>query len=752
MQNKVHDGTVKVTPYLYDSYLCRLCANENLNGTKIFPKNENESDLSQLINKYLPLKVYDDGKLPQLICPGCYIQVEATKQFLDLVLEGQKKLRDLLQLQETEEHLDGDIEKTTLENAVNTYVQTDENGRNIFIQVLSNGSLYPPEHSLSVLAAGSEKPKRRRGRPPKTITTECNENEPQKETKVKPESEDEPETDNDGRRKRKIKVPTRFQEVVQGKELERIFLEEGVIGEDSTSDYEHGKADHLEDNEIIGRLQSKDGDNLGELIIVNRVSSKMRNTFKNEVSRRRKKHEVCKKIFNHPSSLIYHREAEHNNGQRFVCIKCDKSFKHKQLLQRHQLVHSEERPYRCKQCDASFKTRANLINHMPIHTGEKKYFCSQCGQTFAHKTSLTLHIRWHSGQKPFQCDICLKSFSQKGNLAEHKRIHTGEKPYNCEHCNRKFTTSSQYKLHMKRHSGERPWRCEFCPKTFLHRDTWKCHTRRHKNEKPYQCEQCLKGFTEQCALKKHERLHTGEKPYVCEFCNRGFADCSNLAKHKRIHENEPNLIETPEIKVLTSSKDDENDIFYVTLDPNSSEIQSPSLVQIMEQLDTKNNENDEAHAKINNISTLSTKNNAVIQQIIDQEGNTMSVALPDGQMLRVVTTMENGEQNFKGLTNDGSLIPLNVNFEDERTIFGNEQMNVTLDEKENEFEEWTNKKKDDSKVATIPLIQFLDSDIQILPGQKMENNLQLLVEGQNVCFVTAYNSDDPTNSQYLAMA
>ncbi|XP_025835234.1 zinc finger protein 436-like [Agrilus planipennis] len=462
--------------------------------------------------------------------------------------------------------------------------------------------------------------------------------------------------------------------------------------------------------------------------------------------------EVCKKIFNHPSSLIYHREAEHNNGQRFVCIKCDKSFKHKQLLQRHQLVHSEERPYRCKQCDASFKTRANLINHMPIHTGEKKYFCSQCGQTFAHKTSLTLHIRWHSGQKPFQCDICLKSFSQKGNLAEHKRIHTGEKPYNCEHCNRKFTTSSQYKLHMKRHSGERPWRCEFCPKTFLHRDTWKCHTRRHKNEKPYQCEQCLKGFTEQCALKKHERLHTGEKPYVCEFCNRGFADCSNLAKHKRIHENEPNLIETPEIKVLTSSKDDENDIFYVTLDPNSSEIQSPSLVQIMEQLDTKNNENDEAHAKINNISTLSTKNNAVIQQIIDQEGNTMSVALPDGQMLRVVTTMENGEQNFKGLTNDGSLIPLNVNFEDERTIFGNEQMNVTLDEKENEFEEWTNKKKDDSKVATIPLIQFLDSDIQILPGQKMENNLQLLVEGQNVCFVTAYNSDDPTNSQYLAMA
>lgn len=33
--------------------------------------------------------------MPQTICPGCNIQLESTIQFFDLVVEGQKKIRDL---------------------------------------------------------------------------------------------------------------------------------------------------------------------------------------------------------------------------------------------------------------------------------------------------------------------------------------------------------------------------------------------------------------------------------------------------------------------------------------------------------------------------------------------------------------------------------------------------------------------------------------------------------------------------------
>lgn len=51
----------------------------------------------------------------------------------------------------------------------------------------------------------------------------------------------------------------------------------------------------------------------------------------------------CERTFNHPSSLMYHKESVHNDGRRFICCKCGKSFTHKQLLQRHQMVHSDSR-------------------------------------------------------------------------------------------------------------------------------------------------------------------------------------------------------------------------------------------------------------------------------------------------------------------------------------------------------------------------------------------------------------------------
>lgn len=63
----------------------------------------------------------------------------------------------------------------------------------------------------------------------------------------------------------------------------------------------------------------------------------------------------CERHFRTASSLLYHKESDHNQGRRFACSKCNKTFKHKQLLQRHHLVHSNDRPYPCDICGASFK-------------------------------------------------------------------------------------------------------------------------------------------------------------------------------------------------------------------------------------------------------------------------------------------------------------------------------------------------------------------------------------------------------------
>ncbi|CAB3250626.1 unnamed protein product [Arctia plantaginis] len=294
--------------------------------------------------------------------------------------------------------------------------------------------------------------------------------------------------------------------------------------------------------------------------------------------------DLCGKVLNHPSSVVYHKEAEHA-GQRYVCNKCGKSFKHIQLLQRHQLVHSQVRPYTCKTCEASFKTKRNLLNHQLLHTGVKKFSCEICKHKFAHKTSLTLHMRWHTGQKPYSCNTCGKSFSQKGNLSEHERIHTGEKPFQCSLCPRRFTTSSQHRLHARRHAADRPYACTHCGKRFVSRGSWAAHVRREAGGGApggpgggaggpgggaggaggaHRCSCCARTFAERWALLKHMRTHSGERPFRCPHCPRAFADCSNLNKHKKqVHK---------QISLLANSQPQPQQIQQTVSVPNSSPI------------------------------------------------------------------------------------------------------------------------------------------------------------------------------------
>lgn len=84
-----------------------------------------------------------DGKFPIVICPGCYIQLEATKQFLDLIINGQNKLRDLFRFQQEtlrrqekqRQQLENALKTVNPSSSVETYaIQTDETGEKFIIQ------------------------------------------------------------------------------------------------------------------------------------------------------------------------------------------------------------------------------------------------------------------------------------------------------------------------------------------------------------------------------------------------------------------------------------------------------------------------------------------------------------------------------------------------------------------------------------------------------------------------------------------
>lgn len=376
----------------------------------------------------------------------------------------------------------------------------------------------------------------------------------------------------------------------------------------------------------------------------------------------------CDKVFNHPSSLFYHKDTEHGN-QRFICNKCDRSFKHRQLLQRHQTVHTKERPFKCSQCPLSFKTRTNLINHENVHKGTKRYICSICGQGFTHKTSLAVHIRWHEGNKPYECDICKKTFSQKGNLIEHKRIHTGEKPFTCDVCGRSFTTSSQWRLHSKRHTGEKPFECEHCHKRFLHKETFETHIRRHLNVRPFKCVYCFKKFAESWACSRHQRLHLGQKPYQCGICDKSFADASNFNKHTKIHLRNG-------LKRESVEKQDEPEI-------NAS-------------------------------------SNLQFQELMDAEGNVISLTTSDGRPIPIVSSTN---EKIQGLMPDGTLVSFDI-----------------LPGGQSKAQE-----NDPLEVPTSQEINLINTEIQFLgensnPSNNMEKPAFLSEDGK-VCFIGTFDEN-----------
>lgn len=181
----------------------------------------------------------------------------------------------------------------------------------------------------------------------------------------------------------------------------------------------------------------------------------------------------------------------------------------------------------------------NISNKNAI---ESVFCCNVCRKTFRNKQILNKHKGMHDDSK-LRCKICSKFLSKPSKVRQHiKKIHMNGDTYQCDKCHKNFQAAYQLTEHLAVHSEKRPYLCEMCHGTFKTMRYLKRHHRRNHqspiNNKTLTCGMCKKTFKTTKHLNCHKSVahkQTDDNQYFCHVCDKGFKYQNNLAEHLEIH-------------------------------------------------------------------------------------------------------------------------------------------------------------------------------------------------------------------------
>ena len=126
----------------------------------------------------------------------------------------------------------------------------------------------------------------------------------------------------------------------------------------------------------------------------------------------------CSKLLNTPIALKWHMYSHGN--QAYKCDKCSKMFVYKSKLRQHCRSHIKQKLYKCchGKCRAEYRHPQDLARHVLTHT-HQIFECDLCEKTFKQKRLLRRHEAIHSTTCRYFCQRCNKGFVHNNQLYRH---------------------------------------------------------------------------------------------------------------------------------------------------------------------------------------------------------------------------------------------------------------------------------------------------------------------------------------------
>jgi KRAB domain-containing zinc finger protein len=134
----------------------------------------------------------------------------------------------------------------------------------------------------------------------------------------------------------------------------------------------------------------------------------------------------CNLSFNYKQNFKVHLLAHSKNPRPFQCDLCPKNYAVKQELGNHLIAIHSEQTLKCDECKFTTKRKANVLRHKKkMHSNNVKLLsCPICEKMFKTKQEVQKHQVVHKAEKDIECNTCGKMFGSQRNLQRHiKNIH-----------------------------------------------------------------------------------------------------------------------------------------------------------------------------------------------------------------------------------------------------------------------------------------------------------------------------------------